>query len=191
MGLALALSLALAAQQTTTLVNQVDGTAQKFELYWTFAPTTLALTMNGATVSAVNNNAPSTPVSIAFNPAQINPIPKNPNLCVVSDQNGVALLSYQWNSVLYSDQQARLGFEVAYALEDQMSPYTFIAFDYGAFYEVVLTPASGKVQDIQDVMNGKLFSVSGTATFELLVAPYNGYLNPRPDLRVFFPAVRF
>ncbi len=191
MGLALALSLSLITQQAPTMVYQVSGPVQKFQLYWTFDPSELILGLDGVSVNSINDNPPSAPISIKFASAQLQPIPSNPNLCSLSDQNGDAIISYQWTSVGYGSGAVELGFETGFALEDQMSPFTFVGFDYGAFVLVTLVPSSGRVQDIQDVMNGKSLTVSGTANFELVLAPYNTLVYPRPNLRVFIPAVRY
>lgn len=188
MGLAVALSLALITQPGTTQILQVDGSVKQFQLYWDFEGE-LILELNGATVTQINGAAPTKPVSITFKPLQLNLAPavqvSNPYRCTLANPNGAAVLTYQFGSVNYgtdpttSKQSAALGFTFGGFVSDLMSPYSFIAFDYGASESLTLYPESNDAQDIEDVMRGNSFSVGGSAVFTQAVTPNNTMLYPR------------
>ena len=72
-----------------------------------------------------------------------------------------------------------------------MAPYSFLYFNYGAYQSFTLYPTSGNSKDIASVLSGKLEGVSGTATFQIAVSPFNSLLNPQPWRPLYLPAVPY
>jgi len=189
MTLALALSLALITQQGTTLALEVDGSVKQFHLYWNLT-NELILELDGTQVTYINQVTPLKPVSITFDPLRLNLPPSiqrtSPYRCTLADQNGSCVLAYQYTSIDYGadptngKQCALLGFQFSGATQDTMSPYTFMAFNYGASALLTLYPASGVAQDIDDVISGKSQSVYGSGVFTQAITLWNSLVYPQP-----------
>jgi len=184
MTLGFLLSLALLTQTATTpitMVTEVDG-VQQFEISWDLEGK-LWLQLTG-TVAHVNGVTPLQPVAIDFQPLQLNLSPaeelRKPHRVTLGDTGGTAVLDYQYTSIAYSTEFALMGFTFGGAYPAVMAPYTFVAFNYGAYQYLDLLPASGRTADIADVLAGKLGFVAGSGTFELELSIDNSLLNPHP-----------
>ena len=79
-----------------------------------------------------------------------------------------------------------------FLIANLMSPYSFLAFNYGAFQYIELFPNSGVGQDIKDVMDGKSLGTSGIATFNLGLSILNTLTGPRnAPISVYWPGVPY
>ena len=145
----------------------------------------------GGAVTAVNLVKPATPVAVAFDPLWLNLTPQaaamRPTRTVLSDKNGAVTLLYGSSATVannnvnyYPPRTVVIGYQFGGSAAYQwlMSPYSFQAFDYGAYQYFLL---DGDAKAIAAVMHGGWpMSTGGTATFQLVVSPMNTMLHPRP-----------
>jgi hypothetical protein len=193
---ALTLALAMVAQSgATTMVTSVSGTAA-FTLSWDINGV-LWLDLSNTRTTAINGAAPSSAITATFAPIDLSLTEAEqatePYRVGFSDSSGAAMVAFTYTDTVVFPASASVQFscEGFAVLSDAMAPWSFHAFNYGAFVYINLTPASGNGADVASVEAGKLAGTSGTAQWSLSLSPFNPIVNPpRARTGLWYPAVK-
>ncbi len=176
--------LALAiGQSAQAQVQSFSGTIPSWTLYWTIQGE-LMLEVQNATITTINGTVIKAPISfavpvIALEPAAAVPQVGSPALIKLGGtQYGI----YGVYSEITVSGGLSLGiYSDGVVMPCVVSGYDFSWFGYGGMLGLDLFPASGRIQDIENVLAGGWpMAVSGSGYFDATLSPDNRMISRAP-----------